>query len=158
MDVVRRYSDFEWLASEIKRTYPGVVIPILPSKSILFAGVSTNSLGIDSVDDRRFQFELFLRQLVLRHNSDADNFFGFSTLLHFLTAPDEEMKSRNFQQLSAVRTMSDCGGGVPVLQNHSIASSSPTAEGRQSRSSWISSITLSPSVSKVVCRKYASFL
>ena len=33
--VIKRYSDFDWLRHHLIRTYPGVIVPPLPEKSVL---------------------------------------------------------------------------------------------------------------------------
>ena len=147
--MVRRFSDFEWLHGEICCTYPGVVIPILPEKTLVFAGISTTSTGFDVIDDRRYQFEIYLRQLIHGHTTAEDNFKDFPILIFFLTASEDDMKARNYQQLGYNRTMSTMSDVGTSSQNYKTLQSS--VENRQSsipsRVSWMSNFSFM--VSKV---------
>ena len=55
--VVKRYSDFDWLRQHLVRTYPGVIVPPLPEKSLIHKSESA------FVEMRRRSLQTFLNRI-----------------------------------------------------------------------------------------------
>jgi len=86
--VTRRYRDFRWLHSRLKRCFPGFVIPHIPDKT--FVG----TLSTFVVEKRKRELERFLSRVaehpVLRRSS---------FLLDFISLPEED-----FQELRKLKS------------------------------------------------------
>ena len=52
--VVRRYSDFVWLVSQLEKEYAGAIVPPLPEKQ------AVSRFGAEFVEGRRRMLEKFL--------------------------------------------------------------------------------------------------
>ena len=52
--VIRRYSDFVWLTTQLNSDYPGAIVPPIPEKQ------AVSRFGAEFVEDRRKGLELFL--------------------------------------------------------------------------------------------------
>ncbi len=61
VSVIRRYSDFAWLSSEISRQCPGIIVPPLPEKQ------SVGRFSSDFVESRRRALEKFLQRVSVHH-------------------------------------------------------------------------------------------
>ena len=61
ISVIRRYSDFAWLSSEISRQCPGIIVPPLPEKQ------SVGRFSSDFVESRRRSLEKFLQRVAAHH-------------------------------------------------------------------------------------------
>jgi hypothetical protein len=59
-DAIRRYQDFDWLHQQLTNSFPGVIIPPLPDKSIV------GRFNADFIDARRRGLHKFLMR-VLTH-------------------------------------------------------------------------------------------
>jgi hypothetical protein len=77
--VLRRFSDFEWLVSQlqINEMYKGLIIPLLPEKKII------GNLDSGFVEKRREELESFLRVIATHLRLKFD-----PQLRAFLTLPD----------------------------------------------------------------------
>jgi hypothetical protein len=86
VEAYRRHSDFELLCKEICTSFPGIIIPTLPDNKA--DRRSPPSAAV--VEDRRQQFERFLKHLITKHNTAHDNFAGFNTIRLFLCDVDSD--------------------------------------------------------------------
>ncbi len=75
--VVRRYSDFSWLCTELSREFPGIIVPPLPDKQ------TVGRFGSDFVESRRRGLEKFLQRIA------AHNEIGFSQYFVIFLQADE---------------------------------------------------------------------
>jgi len=68
-EVIRRYSDFEWLSNELIKFYPGIIIPPLPEKQ------SVGNLTNEFVESRRRALEKFLFRIAIHPDLGYSTFF-----------------------------------------------------------------------------------
>lgn len=67
--VVRRYSDFTWLAQELSKEFPGVIVPPLPEK------LTVGRFGEEFVDSRRRGLEKFLQRIASHAELSNSQYF-----------------------------------------------------------------------------------
>ena len=67
--VVRRYSDFTWLAQELSKEFPGVIVPPLPEK------LTVGRFGEEFVDSRRRGLEKFLLRIASHTELSNSQYF-----------------------------------------------------------------------------------
>lgn len=72
LTVVRRYSDFTWLATQLTRDFPGIILPALPEKQAF------GRFSINFVEARRRALEKFLQRIAAHPEiGSADAFRNF---------------------------------------------------------------------------------
>ncbi|EGR28318.1 sorting nexin 1, putative, partial [Ichthyophthirius multifiliis] len=60
-EVLRRFSDFEWLYNQLVNKYGGFLVPLLPEKNIL---TKFNKETMNFSNDRKKNLEYFLQKLI----------------------------------------------------------------------------------------------
>jgi len=98
--VIRRYSDFTWLSSELARQFPGAIIPALPEKQTL------GGLVPEFVEQRRRSLEKFMHRV-----AEHPELGSSSQLITFLQADDARFSSAKTTAAAAKPTMSDRTSG-----------------------------------------------
>ena len=83
--MIRRYSDFEWLSSELVKQYPGTIVPPLPEKQ------AVGNLSNEFVESRRRALEKFLVRVAIHPDLGYSTFFvsflqkGWSLVYYFVS-------------------------------------------------------------------------
>jgi len=116
--VIRRYSDFVWLAERLARDVPGAIVPPLPEKAVV------GRFGADFVESRRRLLQIFLARVGQHDELAASRFFKL-----FLSADDAGLAAckaecRASDKAEAARLSSAGGrgaaggaGGLAGVQN-----------------------------------------
>lgn len=92
--VVRRYSDFEWLAKELAKNFPGIIIPPVPDKQ------AVGRFQDEFVESRRRSLEKFLIRIAI--HEDLGDAQAFHT---FLNADDAELSIAKEKSTKMVNDM-----------------------------------------------------
>jgi hypothetical protein len=98
--VIRRYSDFVWLAAELTRLYPGIIIPAIPEKQ------AVGRFSPEFVETRRRALEKFLLR-VAEHNELSDA----AAFVVFLQADDAKLKQSIDASKAAKTKLTDTAKG-----------------------------------------------
>lgn len=80
--MVRRYSEFTWLAQQLSRSCPGAIVPAIPEKQIM------GKFSSDFVESRRRALERFLTRISNHHELGKNENF-----VHFLQADEAALKA-----------------------------------------------------------------
>ena len=94
--VSRRYSDFTWLRSCLKKQFPHVLVPMLPNKK--YGGRRFEG---DFIDKRRYFLEVFINSIVKN-----EDFKSSDALLSFLFISNRDHFEAKMKEISSALTNS----------------------------------------------------
>lgn len=72
--VIRRYSDFVWLAEQLQKDVSGAIVPPLPEKAVV------GRFSAEFIESRRRLLEKFLARLAAHDELSTSKFFKTSVL------------------------------------------------------------------------------
>ena len=93
--VGRRYSDFNWLSTELSRFCAGVIVPALPEKQ------TVGRFSTEFVEARRRSLERFLLRIAAHQELNTSSIF-----ITFLQATDEALKESKEASKLGIKKMS----------------------------------------------------
>ena len=93
-NVVRRYSDFTWLSTELSRVCAGVIVPALPEKQ------TVGRFSTEFVEARRRALERFLLRVAAHQELNTSPVF-----IAFLQAGEDSLKDAKEASKSVMKKM-----------------------------------------------------
>ena len=93
-NVVRRYSDFTWLSTELSRFCAGVIVPALPEKQ------TVGRFTTEFVESRRGALERFLLRVAAHQELNTSPVF-----IAFLQAGEDSLKDAKEASKSVMKKM-----------------------------------------------------
>ncbi|XP_049849447.1 uncharacterized protein LOC126318684 [Schistocerca gregaria] len=122
-NVVRRYSDFEWVRNRLISSFRGYIIPPLPEKTII------NRFDEEFIVYRRRELERFLKRIVL-----MEDLLRSDDLVTFLQGPEHK-----FVQLKSATTeqkMPYHRGFIGLIKDKITTAKPSSVAGDQEEDSW----------------------